>query len=357
MAIDFTDSLSEIQSILSRRTGSKEEERLLSLLRPLCEEGLSGVLNTIDLFRLIQALDDRRWGPKSRKEFLRILPKASRLTVAAKASLVRALASVTMELQSEQAIREIFLSETGEQLTELKLLVDCATDGRDLLHILTYLISSADVRFDIVQHFQKSTQGVPQTLRVVSDIDDTLFSSLNDNRYPKGTIYPGALEVLAALSQAPPVFLTARPELVASVFERLTHTQLQRFGIKRCTVLSGRVGGLFGHQRMADQKARTLTSYAELYPEHQFIFLGDSGQGDMAMAETLLKKKKSPVILRAFIHRLAPGQPGSDPTHSLIRSYSDYAQLASALEELGFLTREQLEQIEKSVTLPDLHSS
>lgn len=356
MSQDRQACLEEIHSILSKRTGSKAEERLLNLLRPLTDEGLSEVLNQVNQHRLVKALDDRRWGPKSRKEFLRLLPRAGSLSVSAKGELIRALASVQSELRSEQAIRELFCSESGTGLTELKLAIDCATDGNDLLHILSHFISSADIRFDIINHFNKALDSDEKSLRVVSDIDDTLYSSLHDSRHPKGTVYPGALKLLGEVSQAPPVFLTARPEFIASIFERITHSQLQHYGIKRCTVLSGRVGGLFGHQRMAHQKARTLTSYVELYPEFRFIFLGDSGQGDLAMAESLLDKKAQ-VIERAFIHRLAKGQPGSESDNAKVSHYSDYPHLATVLCELGYLDREQVESIEQSVTHPDLHSA
>lgn len=355
MSTDLPPCLDEIKTILAGRTGSKEEERLLSLLRPLPDHELSAVLNQLDHNRLLKALDDRRWGPKSRKEFLRILPRATTLELSSKASLIRALAGNSGELRAEESIRELFLSETEEKLTELKLAVDCSTDGRDLLHIISNLINSADIRYDIVSHFQNAATS-QKAMRVVSDIDDTLFSSLHDFRYPRGTVYPGALELLGAVSSFPPVFLTARPELMASLFERLTHSQLRSCGIERCTVLSGRVGGLFGHQRMAGQKARTLTSYAELYPEFEFIFLGDSGQGDLVMAETLLSKKRR-IIKNAFIHKLAEGQPGSQSSNSSVFHFSDYAELARILKDLNLLTREQVEAIEKSVTCSDLHSA
>ena len=100
---------------------------------------------------------------------------------------------------------------------------------------------------------------------------------------------------------------------------------------------------------MAEQKARTLRSYRELYPEHRFLFIGDSGQGDMALARSLLICKP-PVLERALIHRLGDFQPGSKSTHRSIHTFESYSEAAALLGELGYLTPEQVRGIEESVT-------
>ena len=190
-------------------------------------------------------------------------------------------------------------------------------------------------------------------LRVVSDIDDTLYSSLKDNRFPKGTIYKGVLELYAAISGMPPIFLTARPELVSSLFERLTHKQLRRYGLDKPTVLSGSLQGLMGHRRMAEQKARNLISYAEMYPEFRFIFVGDSGQGDMALAEQLLDPNESvshgsgtaSPIERAFIHKLCDTHKGSRTSNPRIHLFSDYAEAADHMHDLGYLPPEGRDKV------------
>jgi Phosphatidate phosphatase APP1, catalytic domain len=353
MAAETVDEthVSQIEKILTRSTRARDETRLLDILRPLDAARLAATLDRLDLRRLLQALDDRMWGPKSRKEFLRVIvPALPNLSLRSKASLIGGLANSSKELAAERTIVELFLAESGQRLSDLKLLVDCAQDGRDLLNVLYSFIGSADLRYDVIQHFQKATEtSTPRLLRVVSDIDDTIFSSLKDQRYPKGTIYPGVLELLSELSPLPPVFLTARPELVASLFERVTHKQLAQYGIEQCTVLSGSLPGLMGHRRMVEQKARTLTSYRELYPEYRFLFVGDSGQGDMALAEQLLSKKNS-LIERALIHKLAAHQPGSKSSHPRIHTFENYAFAATILGEHGYLTEQQVKAIEESVT-------
>ncbi|MCA9777373.1 MAG: DUF2183 domain-containing protein [Candidatus Eremiobacteraeota bacterium] len=335
----------EIADILSARTRATQEGRILSLIRLYKDQALVDLLDLLELDRLLNALDNRLWGPDSRKEFIRLLdPVIEQISVTSKAVMIRTLARKRMNLLEEKFLTRLFMTESGEQLTQLKLDVDKATDGYDLLHILYNRFQSADLRFDLIQHFLKDSVE-SKGLRVVSDIDDTLYSSLYDQRFPRGTVYPGVLELLSQLSPHPPIFLTARPELPASLFERFTHQQLKRYGIEGATVLSGSLPGLFGHQRMANQKARTLTQYIELYPEFRFIFIGDSGQGDMALAQKLLGRKPPP-IERALIHKLSASHPGSRSDHRCVQIFEDYGQAAAILAEHGYLDSAQVEEVQ-----------
>ena len=341
----LAQTAAEIADILSARTRASHEGRVLSLVRLYQGQDLVDLLDLIDLSRLLNVLDNRRWGPDSRKEFIRLLqPIIDRISVTSKASMIRTLARKNMTPAEEQFLAKMFMTENGEPLTRLKLDVDRATDGYDLLHILYNRFQSADLRFDLIQHFLKDS-AESRGLRVVSDIDDTLYSSLYDHRYPRGTIYPGVLELLSQLSPHPPIFLTARPELPASIFERFTHHQLRRYGIEGATVLSGNLPGLFGHRRMADQKARTLTQYIELYPEFRFIFIGDSGQGDTAMAHKLLGRKPPP-IERAYIHKLSDTHPGAHSEHRSLQHFENYGQAAALLAEHGYLSSEQVDEVQ-----------
>lgn len=344
--LDLLQYAGEINEITSERTGARQEGKVLTILRSLNPQALAGTLDSVEIPRLLASLDDRFWGPDSRRELLRLLvPAVEFLAIETKADLISSLARGRTDLRDEQTIARLFLSETGERLTRLKLDVDQARDGHDLLHILYHDIDSADLRFDLIHHFQTQSLSGPLRhsagLRVVSDIDDTIFSSLHDSRFKRGTIYPGVLELLSELSPYAPVFLTARPELANSLFERVTHRQLTRYGLEGCTVLSGRLPGLLGHRRMAEQKARTLTQYCELYPEFRFIFIGDSGQGDMALSLSLLGRKPSP-IERAFIHKLADHHPGSVSNHPAIQTFDSYAHAATLLSEHGYLSAEQV---------------
>ena len=342
-------ALEAIQKILKRRTGPRAERRLLDHLRPLSSKDVVEVLEGLDLRRLLQAMDARVWGMDSRSDFLAILESnVGGLKLETKALLVGLLAEGSTNHQEEKVLRAIFLSETGQALSELKLQIDTSHTGHDLLALLTRDIDAPDLRYDIIKHFHVAAPVIPdprhRPLRVVSDIDDTLYSSLKDVRYPRGTLYSGVLELFAAASGMPPVFLTARPEFISGIIERLTHRQLRGYGLRQPTVLSGTLPGLLGHRRMAQQKARTLTSYTELYPEHRFVFFGDSGQADMAFCESLLQTKES-VLERAFIHKLADHHRGSKTKNPRIHLFSNYGEAARLLHGFEYITTPQRDEI------------
>ena len=124
----------EIADLLSARTRASHEGRVLSLVRLYQGQDLIDLLDLLDLGRLLNALDNRRWGPDSRKEFIRLLqPISDRISVTSKASMIRTLARKKMTVAEEQFLARMFMTESGEQLTRLKLDVDKATDGYDLV--------------------------------------------------------------------------------------------------------------------------------------------------------------------------------------------------------------------------------
>jgi phosphatidate phosphatase APP1 len=53
-------------------------------------------------------------------------------------------------------------------------------------------------------------------------------------------------------------------------------------------------------------KLENFTRFAALYPEFQFVFFGDSGQGDALLASNLLHAFPNRV-LGTFIHDVTPG--------------------------------------------------
>lgn len=344
------ETAASLKAMLEGRVGSSERSQILELLRPLAGEQFAQVVQAVDLRRLMKALDWRSWGSNSRAELMTLLERqVASLSIESKILLANLLAEGPTTFREEKVLRALFLSERGAALTALKLGIDTSTAGHDLLSLLTSDIDAPELRFDILRHFRDAAE-VPKDprqrpLRVVSDIDDTLYSSLKDPRHPRGSLYKGVLELFAALSSLPPVFLTARPELIAALFERLTHRQLRGYGLEKPTVLSGTLRGLFGHRRMAEQKARTMHSYTEMYPEFRFLFFGDSGQGDTALAESLLSVDE-PVIERAFIHKISDNHAGSRTTNGRIHHFSDYAEAAERLHEMGYLQ----EDIRDSVT-------
>lgn len=346
--------IDELTQVLAHRTGQIEEQHILERLRPLSHENLDIVLRGLNLKRLLQALDHRFWGKDSRLQFFEILcSRMKQLSIELKAQLVAILARGHTDFREEKVIRTALLSETGAQLTKLKLEIDTDRRGHDLLAIVTRDIDDPGLRFEIIEHFRnsvdKDVHNGDRLLRVVSDIDDTIYSSLNDQRHPKGTVYPGVLKLHSLLSELPPIFLTSRPELVGSLFERWTHRKLNRYGIVKPTILSGTLPGLLGHRRMAEQKALNLIGYQELFPEFRFVFIGDSGQGDLILSEQLLKRKVPPIEV-ALIHRLSEFSPGAQSENPRIHHFSDYGQAAQILTELGYLSSEHATMVKEEVS-------
>ena len=345
--------IDELTQVLSERTGQIEELHILERLRPLSSEDLDVVLLGIDLRRLMKTLDRRFWSKDSRSQFFEILTKnMSGLGIPLKAKLVANLARGRTDFREEKVIRTALLSESGSHLTKLKLEIDTDRRGHDLLAVVSRDIDDPELRLEIIQHFRdsvkESSSEQERPLRVVSDIDDTIYSSLNDQRHPKGTVYPGVLKLHSLLSELPPVFLTSRPELIGSLFERWTHRKLNRYGIAQPTILSGTLPGLLGHRRMAEQKALNLIGYQELFPEFRFIFIGDSGQGDLMLSERLLQRKVPPIEL-ALIHRLSEFSPGAQSENPKVHHFSDYGEAADILYQQGYLSESEAASIQEEV--------
>jgi len=170
-------------------------------------------------------------------------------------------------------------------------------------------------------------------IKILSDIDDTFLSSGGsfgnvDSRYPKEVLYPAVTTFLkeldlgcnseegvwdqgrhgnlAFLSARPHVEATKQPELMtydkfAMIFES---GKLHTFP----TLLLGNFKGLTGainknFQEMVRKKFKNFEQYLMLYPEYDFVFIGDNGQGDAAVGEKMIKEY--PQRMRAvFIHKV-----------------------------------------------------
>jgi hypothetical protein len=163
---------------------------------------------------------------------------------------------------------------------------------------LSYLIFENKNLTEVVQVMQhiavealKVKQDAPNLVKVVSDIDDTLFpgytsymqlaaycvASTNelflsfalgfrwlDRRYPLHIPYPGVSDLFARIScglpyhetrveKLPPsiTFLTARPRGWLSVGRYMTVQHLKSLGVPNATVLNGSVKGLVSSKKIA----------------------------------------------------------------------------------------------------------
>ena len=136
----------------------------------------------------------------------------------------------------EAEIRAILLGFRGAELTRLKNLIGDRTDRHDLEGLLYYDIDDESVRAEILAHFAAvAAKEASDEVKVLCDIDDTLVCRLHDDRYPRGTVYPGAVAFLEALDQGPRdapfstgdlTFITARPADAFGLIETYSRAAL-----------------------------------------------------------------------------------------------------------------------------------
>ena len=211
----------------------------------------------------------------------------------------------------ELLVRDAFLGLSGADLTRFKSLLSAGPDHRDLEHLVFDVIQDEGVRSDILDHIaaQAAMVAVPD-LHVLSDIDDTLRCALHDDRYPRGTVYPGVVALYRALdaghaadpeSPGDLTFVTARPMDRAGLIEQHTRRGLRELGLPPHSVLSGTFAGLRNHDSMATAKIENFRHFRALMPETEVVFVGDSGQGDVEVGRRMLAEDPDAVRL-VLIH-------------------------------------------------------
>lgn len=287
-----------IEARLEGHTDRGDEAAILATLEALGDDALNEVLGRIDLYRLLGDVDDRLVGPKHRTELDRLLTEArlEGLTIPTRAALIGALQRGRTGSRDEASVERILFATRGRELTALKNLVDTGADHRDLQQLLFSDIDDEERRARLIAHF--AAEAVPSgEVKVLSDIDDTFYANWKDERYPKKTVYPGVLQLyeeldLGASEDGRPgdiAFVTARPKDRPGFIEKLTHGTLRGRGLEVATVLSGSFRHLLTHESIADKKLANFRDYAALFPEYDFVFLGDSGQGDASFGKRMIE--------------------------------------------------------------------
>ncbi|KAF4321307.1 hypothetical protein BBO99_00001509 [Phytophthora kernoviae] len=229
----------------------------------------------------------------------------------------------------------------------------------DLIHLI-YGNKNVTEVVTMMQHIAieslKVKEQQPNLIKVVSDIDDTLFPGWLDRRFPLHIPYPGVSELYARLSRGlaqdangdsarPSItFLTARPRGWLSVGRYLTLQHLKSLGVPNVTVLNGSVKGLVSNEKIASLKLDNFTRFASLFPEFKFVFFGDSGQGDALLASRLLQNCPEQV-LATFIHNVNPifartGDGGRKRVYAAegVEFFGTYAGAALAAHKKGLIS-------------------
>ena len=290
--------------------------------------------------------------------------------------------------RAELWVRNVILWTKGDELTELKTLCDLKGDIHSLHRLVYGDIQQGHVRREILKHIQReaSVHAAHRLLstkisrlrsarrgdrKVLSDIDDTLMSSGGvypagiDRRWPRKAVYPGVLaffreldlgvsgerdgEQLTFTPSAPSgrlgnlVFLSARPHVFGDLAERssyakFTHLLQSRRLHAMPTMLTGdlKTGGemmLRGDMEpLAQKKAQNFLEFQSLYPEFDFVFVGDNGQGDARAAELMAaaSNPRGGKLERAYMHVVQP----IDRTHRG-RHHEDAHSARAAWDKAG----------------------
>lgn len=277
------------------------------------------------------------------------------LTHAQRAAEIRDLADGRTSSSNEAEIEALLTEISGPDLRAVKRLLDVGEE--DLHHIVYSDIDDTSVQERLFAHLARSTEGLDKpTLRLLSDIDDTVTCTLIDDRYPKFTTYPGVRAFYRELAAAGgsrdlPVWLTfvsARPADRLELVEETTAKTLSEAGFSAFTVLSGTFSGLVSHEAMAETKYARFLEHRRLWPEEQHIFIGDDGQGDPEFGARMLSTHGD-VVKAVFIHdvvsddgtedRTPDDQRAQDAQQRLYR-FDTYAGAARQAMKLGLMPEE-----------------
>ncbi|MBX7097420.1 MAG: hypothetical protein K1X89_06900 [Myxococcaceae bacterium] len=293
--------------------------------------------------QLLSRVKDRLEAPSEREQALVHLAKqVDSLTVPQRAQLLTALESADAGKAGAAAAQQVLLATHGRDLTALKNQVDAGADLQTL-EKLVFEVLSPEQRSSVLAHFAR--EAVPTgEVKLLSDIDDTIYASVNDPRFRKGTEYPGVRAFYRALDQGPRgapegdlVFLTARPEREASP----TFAQLSKLGFAGSSVMTGGLATYlrrmlvpFDRERwayggMGAQKVKNFERHQALFPEYRYAFVGDNGQGDV-LAGRGMAATRPDRIAGVFIHQVAPRTDAQDDGITYFQTYVGAARAALA---------------------------
>lgn len=271
------------------------------------------------------------------------------------AHVVHGLQSVRRTPLRDEILVELLTSRRGTELTRVKNRINTAEDHQDL-EDLVFVDLPQHARDRVLQHFaaEAATTSVAD-VKILSDIDDTVFCKLRDRRWPRGMIYPGVLATFDALDLGPHdepfdrgdvTFVTARPADAWGLVENHSRTALRRAGVSKLSVLSGSLLALLSKEAMAEYKVRNIDHYRQLFGEYQLLFLGDSGQADILVAEHLIDRHPESVRL-VLIHDVAGTGPTERERHAQqgIHFHDTYIGAAVIAYQHDLISRTGLERV------------
>jgi hypothetical protein len=354
--------LSQLRGLMQGMTDRGEEKQILEMFSSFSPGELNQLLTRLprnELHSLMGDMDNHLFGPKNHDAFLGLLSKErlGDLSIDSRAKVIDALQFHRTDSKAEEAMRDIFVGTKGAALTALKNAVDAGGDYHDLQQLVFHDIDNEGIRKQLLSHFQTQAQPTGQ-VKVLSDIDDTFYVNLKDNRFPGKTVYPGVRAFYSELDKGAGAsadregdltFLSARPYDRAGIAEGMTRSMLDEHGVHNATVLSGDFLHIIGNESIAEKKFDNWQQYRQLFPEYKSVFIGDSGQGDAIFGAKAASSAPSD-MKAVFIHNVT--HMGADERKAMAQKgifvFDTYVGAATEAFRRGLITREGLERVASS---------
>ncbi|MGN6483342.1 MAG: phosphatase domain-containing protein [Thermomicrobiales bacterium] len=349
--------IERIEALLSGLTLAGDEREIVAILRDATVDDFNEILARLDLERLLAKVDDHLFGSDNFTALIHLLTaRVPEMHLDVKGRVVNALQLGRTKRVEEELVHAILLDTHGADLSDLKNAIDRSGTHHDMEKLVFSDIDTRPLRDDILDHIAREAATIsPRTWKVLSDIDDTVFARLHDHRYPAKTVYPGVLTFLEELDRGPGMvpdetgdltFVTARPTAIGGFIEGQTRQTLIRAGIPPSTILTGSLFALTSHARMAGRKLEMFSRYRLLFPEYDFIFIGDNGQGDAEFGQRMLEMAPDEVAA-VFIHDVTGAEHRATTTweeNGLIY-FDTYIGAAIEAWRKGLITREGVNRV------------
>ncbi|MDO5628227.1 MAG: diacylglycerol kinase family protein [Mobilicoccus sp.] len=290
----------------------------------------------------------------------RAVPKMDDLTDEAVAKLIYDSHGEGMSPGGQQAVAAMLCSLEGERFEHVKYLLNSSGDAHDLER-LVYDDLSEGPRMKVLEHIAKQAKVVGQVedIRILCDIDDTVKCAIHDDRYPKGTVYPGIEQFLTELdggtAEQPGragdvTFVTARPGGPAGLLERYTRDKMDDLDLPPHTIMGGSLLNLHTKTAIASRKNENIARDRDLFPECRMVFLGDSGQAD-AHVGLRARRYFGEHVVAVFIHDVIgiDEETRTDWAREGVYAVDTWDEAARKAGELGLIKDEAVKRVEQAV--------